>query len=145
MALVELDVPALEPARRAVDLDAAVRETNGEGVVRARLAVVADVHLVGETAVTVHFCGALDSPRVGVERDIGSDFLALHLRALPAVVLIGEVAAELAVLDSAGHAEIAFRPGRRADPSAAGHAIRGRIARRGARGAATAQGDVGAG
>src|SRR5204863_275293 len=122
--LVQLDVAALQRARDAV----AIRESKREGVVSAGLAVVAHVDPVRESGAAVHFRGPLDAPGIFAEHDVSGDVRPLHLRAVAGMVLIGEVAPELPVLDPAGNVESVFRrcPLRAApvDPSPASHEIR---------------------
>src|SRR5204863_4846998 len=105
MAFVELDVPALELARRRVEVAGRVRDDDRERIPPAGLAIVGDVDLVGEAGDAVHLRGAADAARGGVDHRVGGDAGALHLRAIPAVIVICQVTADRALAGPSGDGE----------------------------------------
>src|SRR5436189_339955 len=88
--LVQLDVASCEQAGRHV----AVRQPETERVVAPRLAVVCDVHAIGEAAGAVDRAGAFDVPRGRVHDTVGGDAGALHVPPRGTVIDIGQMAPE---------------------------------------------------
>src|SRR5437867_2148008 len=117
---MELDVAAPQPPPRN---RMPIGQREAKRVVAARLTVIAHFHVIGEPTLTVNLGRAIDMTRRRANYRVGCNASSLYLWTIRAMVDVGQMAPESAVLDPTCYTEGPSRTRRGGDPAATGHEV----------------------
>ena len=113
---MQLDVAPIQKTSRHVSIG----QLDVKSIIAAGLAVIGHVNHIGEAALTVYLRSALDVTRSRTSHRVSCDTSSVHVHT-GSVVVVLQMAPQLALTDAATDTEVSFGAGGCDNPPAAGH------------------------